>query len=423
MSASPEDQLFRRRNTSWIWILAAIAIVTVAVLLTVGNYHYASLNPGGNDFLVHWMGTRSYITEGLSPYSDEVALRIQNMVYGRPAQAGEHELRVAYPLYSIVLFLPFALIKDFTMARAVWMTVLEIALVVLCFLSLKMTRWKPSPLILLLILLFSLFWYHGLRALILGNAVVLVTLLVVGALLAIRSGADELAGVLLAFSTIKPQVVVVLLVFVVFWAVARRRWKILFWLFGTVVLLSGACALLMPDWILQNLREVMRYPGYNPPGTPSAVFSIYMPGVGEQIGKGVSIFLILLLLVEWYLSLRGDFRAFLWAACLTLVASQWIGIQTDPGNFIVLYPALILVLAMWDERWHRSASLPIIAMLVILFVGIWLVFLHTLERAYQPIQSPLLFFPLPLFLLIGLYGVRWWAVKPQKTWMASLNSR
>lgn len=415
--------MFRRRNTTWIWILAAVVAVAVAVFLTIGNYHYASLNPGGNDFLVHWMGTRSYITEGLSPYSDEVALRIQNMVYGRPAQAGEHELRVAYPLYSIIFFLPFALIKDFTMARAIWMTVLEIALIVLCFLSLRLTRWKPTPLILMLLLLFSLFWYHGLRALILGNAVVLVTLLVVGALLAIRSDADELGGVLLAFATIKPQVVVVLLIFITMWAVTRRRWKIIFWLYGTVALLSGASALLMPDWIMQNLREVIRYPAYNPPGTPAAVFSVYMPGVGAQIGRGVSIFLGVVLLIEWFLSLRGDFRAFLWTACLTLVASQWIGIQTDPGNFIVLYPALILVLAMWDERWRNSSSLVIIGTLVLLFVGIWIVFMHTLERSYQPIQSPMLFFPLPLFMLASLYGVRWWAVRPQKSWIASMNNR
>lgn len=394
-----------------------VVIAVAAILLTIGNYRYASLNPGGNDFLVHWVGTRSFITEGISPYSDEVALRIQDMVYGRPAQAGEHELRVAYPLYSIVLFLPFALIKDYTMARALWMTVLEISLVATCLLSLRLTRWKPTPLILMALLLFSVFWYHGLRALILGNAVVVVTLMLIGALLAIRSGADELAGVLLAFATIKPQVVVVLLAFIALWALFRRRWKIVFWMVGTVFLLSTAAALLMPDWILQNLREVMRYPGYNPPGTPAAVFSVYMPGVGKKIGEGISIVLIVILLVEGWLSLRGDFRAFLWVACLTLVASQWIGIQTDPGNFIVLYPALILVLAMWDERWHRRADLLTIGTLVLLFIGIWLVFLRTLERAYQPIQSPLLFFPLPLFMFINLYWVRWWAVQPQKNWL------
>ena len=33
-----------------------------------------------------------------------------------------------------------------------------------------------------------------------------------------RAGADELAGVLFAFTTIKPQVVVLVLVFIAFWA-------------------------------------------------------------------------------------------------------------------------------------------------------------------------------------------------------------
>jgi len=78
------------------------------------TFNYASLNPGGNDFLVHWMGTRSYITEGISPYSDEVALRIQNMVYGRPALPGEHELRVAIRCIRRHSFLPFAFNRDFT---------------------------------------------------------------------------------------------------------------------------------------------------------------------------------------------------------------------------------------------------------------------------------------------------------------------
>jgi len=400
-----------------------VLFVTATVLLTIGNYNYASLNPGGNDFLVHWMGTRSFITEGISPYSDEVALRIQDMVYGRPAQPGEHELRVAYPLYSMVFFLPFALVRDFTMARAVWMTVLELALVALCFFSLRLTRWKPLPLVLMLLLLFSLLWYHALRALILGNAVILVTLLVTGGLLAIRNSEDELAGVLLGFATIKPQVVLVLLVFIFLWSLRKRRWKIVFWMVGTVVLLAGAAALLLPDWILQNIREIIRYPGYNPPGTPAAVFAVYMPGVGRQIGMGVSIFLAIVLLIEWWLATRGDFRAFLWAASLTLVASQWIGIQTDPGNFIVCYPALVLVLAMLDERWHRSSTWMIVLTLVVLFAGIWLVFLRTLERSYQPIQSPLLFFPLPMLLLAGLYWVRWWAVQPMNTWISSFTHR
>jgi hypothetical protein len=199
--------LRKRQSNAWLWILAVVFAIGLLAVLTWANYRYSKTTPGGTDFLVHWVGTRSFMQDGLSPYSDEVALRIQQMVYGRPAAPGEHELRVAYPLYSMLVFLPFSLISNFELARAFWMTTLEVALILLTVLSLRLTRWKLKPPMLALVLLFSIFWYHAMRPLILGNAVILVALGITGAFLAIRSGMDELAGILLGLTTIKPQLV------------------------------------------------------------------------------------------------------------------------------------------------------------------------------------------------------------------------
>ena len=55
------------------WYLAVILIIAVLVLLTMANYTFVRQNPGGNDFLVHWVGTRALFVDGLSPYSDSVA--------------------------------------------------------------------------------------------------------------------------------------------------------------------------------------------------------------------------------------------------------------------------------------------------------------------------------------------------------------
>ena len=264
------------RNRSTIWSILIIAGLTVSVVLLFVNINFTKNNPGGNDFLVHWVGTRNLILKGVSPYSDETALDIQKIAYGRPAKPGEHELRVAYPIYSIVLFLPFALVKDFSLARAIWMTVLEIAIVALSVLSIRFVRWKPRINILMVLMVFTISWYHAIRPLINGNAIILIALGLAGALIAIRSGLDEVAGVLLALTTIKPQVVIVTLVFISLWAIMEKRWRILFWLLGTVLLLVSAGSLLIPDWILQNLREILRYPGYNPPGTiVSAMVEIF----------------------------------------------------------------------------------------------------------------------------------------------------
>ena len=405
-----------RRKLLIRWILAIVVGLLLFGVLTWSNYQYASTNPGGNDFLVHWVGTRTLITEGISPYSEETAIRIQTMAYGRPAQEGEHELRVAYPLYSILIFLPFALFKDYVLARALWMTVLEIALVLLSVVSVRLADWKPKLLTLAFFLIFTIFWYHALRPLINGNAVILIALFVAGAMLAIRSGGDELAGVLLAFSTIKPQVVLVVVLFFLYWGLRQRRWKFIAWFLGTMVLLSASAALLIPDWIWQNFVEVVAYPGYNPPGTPGSALATWMPGFGERIGWAITGIVIILLLVEWVLSTRNqEYRHLLWAFCFTLAAAQWVGIQTDPGNYIVTFPALVVIFAMVEERWHSAGQWSVMGCMLLLFVGLWMLFLQTVTYTDQPIQNPVMFFPLPAFELLMLYWVRWWAVRPRSS--------
>jgi hypothetical protein len=408
--------LKRQNQSTVVFILLVIVGLGLLALLSWGNYRFAKENPGGNDFLVHWMGTRSLLTEGLNPYSDEVAAKIQNMAYGRLAKPGEHELRVAYPLYSVIVFLPFALIANFSLARAVWMTVLEVSLILLTILSLRLARWKVNPFLLVFLFLFSIFWYHGLRPLINGNAVILVALLLAGAFLALRAGADELAGVLFAFSTIKPQVVVLVLVFVMIWAISNRRMRVAAWLVGTVFLLSISAALFIPDWIVYNLREVIRYPSYNPPGSLQAAFQVWWPAWGTRVGWALTAITVLILLIEWWNNRHADDRGFLWTVCLTLAAGQWTGIQTDPGNFIVLFPALMLVLAILDERWKTRGRIMIVILLLVVFISIWVIFLNTVENTGQPVQSSIMFLPLPAFLLFTLYWVRWWAVQPPKVW-------
>jgi hypothetical protein len=391
-------------------------------MLTWGNFQYAKENPGGNDFLVHWIGARNLITEGISPYSDETALDIQRVVYGRPAKNGEHELRVAYPLYSIAIFAPFAMIPDFVFARALWMTLLEGAILLIAFISIWITDWQPRSISLALYLIFSVFWYHSFRSLINGNAIVLVTLGLVAGFWAIRKGADELAGVIFAFTTIKPQVVALILVYVIFWSIRQRRSRLVIWFFSTLLLLVLGAVMILPDWIMQNIRELIRFPAYNPPLTFGAALHELLPGFGERLGWVITGLLVIILIIEWRISVKTKYRGFLWTALLTLVASQWIGIPTDPGNFIILFPAIVLIFAVFDERWIRTGKVFSVLVMLFLLVGIWLIFLNTLEPGYQPQQSPIMFIPLPGFLLAMFYWIRWWTFQRPNIWFHDLIS-
>ncbi len=403
------------------WLIAAIAILVFLAGLTYANHYYAARNPGGNDFLVHWVGTRALLIDGISPYSDEVAGRIQTIVYGRLAQAGEHQLRVAYPLYSISIFLPFALFPDFTLARAVWMTVLELALVGLAIFSMKLADWKPGMGLTVGFILFSLLWYHGLRPLINGNAVILVAFFMVAGLMAIRGRAEELGGVLFAFMTIKPQIALVFILYMTFWGISNQRWRMLGWLYGTVAVLTAVSTMLIPDWLMQNLREVVLYPKYNPPGTPAAIFTEWLPATGQNIAFGLTVILVIILMIEWFLSRRYEFRGFMWTICFTLTAAQWIGIQTDPGNFIILLPVLALLFSIIHERYQTAGNYFIWFLMGLLMIGLWWLFLRTVTFDYQPIQNSIMFFPLVGVCLILLLWVRWWAVRPSRLWFEEIT--
>jgi hypothetical protein len=336
-------------------------------------------------------------------------LRIQTIVYGRAAEPGEHELRVAYPLYSILLFLPFSWITDFNWARAAWMTVLELALIAALLMSHQIMEWKPRRWLLALLLTFSLLWYHAMRPVILGNVVILQMLGVVGLLLALKKGENGTAGFLLALITVKPQVALLPVVFVLIWSVYRRRWQVATWFLSTLFFLAAFATLLLPSWWIENLREIVKYPAYNPPGSLSSILALWVPTQGQRIGTVLSALIAFILVIEWWRFRKADYQTFLWVFCLTLVLGQWVGLQNDPGNFIMLFFPLIYLFATWTSRWQRGGiTLTLVTMGVLMF-GLWGLFLATVERSYQPIQSPVMFFPLPGIVVILLYWMRWWA--------------
>jgi hypothetical protein len=118
---------------------------------------------------------------------------------------------------------------------------------------------------------------------------------------------------------------------------------------------------------------------------------------------------------------KKEFNWIYWTACLTIVITNLIGIRTATENFIAMFPGLILVFTCWDERWRRAGRFIVVLFLLILLIGLWALFLGTLIKSDQPTQNPVMFFPQPLFMLLGLYWVRWWALRQQRGLMDALR--
>ena len=220
----------------------------------------------------------------------------------------------------------------------------------------------------------------------------------------------------LAFTTIKPLLVVVLIPYIILWAIYQKRWSLISWFFTTLAALIIIGITIIPNWILQNIWEILKYAEINPVNTLALVIAGWVPGIEEQLKWGIFLGLGILLLIEWWTGRVGRFNRFLWTASLTLVVSQWIGIQADPNNFIVFFPVFILILSVWNKRWEGQGTLIVGTILAILFIGLWALVILTINLPYiQQVQKTLLFFPLPVILVIGLYWIKWWVITPVRS--------
>ncbi|UCG24376.1 MAG: DUF2029 domain-containing protein [Chloroflexota bacterium] len=392
--------------------LLVVAILVLAAGLTLANYRYAANSPGGNDFIPRWLGTRLLLAKGQNPYGAETSLAIQEFMYGRPAKANEDQVLFVYPLYSALLFAPFALVGDYVVARALWMTALEMALLALAIVSLRLANWRPAAPVLVLVLLFTLSWYHGVRPLINGNAAILVALFVATALLSIRLNRDVTAGLFLALSTVKPQAVVLLLPLVLIWAFSRRRYRIVFSTLICLALLFILSTLIEPGWLSQNIHQVVAYPDYTLAGTPAAIFEIWWPSSGRWLGLATTTVLAILLLQQWRSTLSRDAFVLVPIAFFTLAITNLIGVTTAASNYIALLPGVIILLAFWRRDKGTFREWPAVLAMILLFVGLWMLFWFSRSgRA----QSPVMFFPVPLILITVLPLLKRASIHPDST--------
>jgi hypothetical protein len=75
---------------------------------------------------------------------------------------------------------------------------------------------------------------------------------------------------------------------------------------------------------------------------------------------------------------------------------------------------LILILAVISQKWPGRGEMVSLVMMGILLIGLWVLFIATIQQTYQPVQGSIMFVPLPAFCLIGLYWIRYWAIGPKQ---------
>ncbi|HEV2278957.1 MAG TPA: glycosyltransferase family 87 protein [Acidobacteriaceae bacterium] len=341
-----------RATVGW----ALLAIVLAAPLWHLHLITRIYLPANHSDLLPTWSGTRAALA-GKDPYSGDIVLRLQRQWYaGAPKTLIRPEPQgFWYPGHAVVLFAPFSAMSWTTERRLFIAFVLPLLALALWLLtgSLKVCPSTSRRFVVVALALFSWPAVWGLR---LQQITLVVAVMTFFAWHLLTRGRNISPGILLACATIKPQLVAPLLVWILFWAFARRSWVLIVTFAVTLGTLLGASEWIMPGWIPHWLSAIRHYRAVTR-SSPQLETAF-----GHWAGLAIGIFALVATGVAFVRLRRcpagsGEFNV---ATALALAVAVLISPFNPPiiYNYILLFPAVLLILfRRFESRLAEAARI------------------------------------------------------------------
>lgn len=378
--------------------------------------------PRGNlsDLYPRWLGARELLLHHRDPYSRQVTREIQMGYYGRlpdPSRPNDpkDQQGFAYPVYVAFLLAPF-LHLDFAPLRAGFTWVLAGLIVATVLLWAKALRWQLSASGKVIFVLLVIGSFPAAQGIKLQQLTVLVSAVLAAAAAALAAGWLSLAGLLLALSTIKPQLVVPLLIFLFLWVIGDwpRRWPLLASFSLAMACLLGASQWVLPGWMGKFIAALAAYRQYT--GGTSILTALLTPPGGMIVTAGL---LLILAVLGWKLrQVPAGSPPFNLLLSLVLAVTVVIIPTWAPYNQLLLLPALILLVRDWRRlvRFGRLSRL-LYLLVVALVAWPWLATLYlsgawflqppaVVQRGWTlPLYTSMLI-PFGVMALLGIDAVR-----------------
>jgi hypothetical protein len=398
-------------------LLAAVIIVLVIAALAVGNYYLANLLPDGGEFYLLRTGGRAFLFDRIEPFSGSVPSRVQEKVYGRSAMPGEDVYILDIPFNLLILFFPLALIPDVLIARTVWMALTEIAMLGLIFFSFRLYDRRVPYFFIVLITIAGLISFYAFRAFLEGSPAVILSIAYVGILISLRAGLDELAGALMMLSSFLWELGGPFLLFIVLWVFWERRWRVFIGaaMLGSVLLVISF--FLYPGWVLPFMRAAWNSFRVGYGYSVHTILVHLWPDFGSTIGWVLTVVLLILLGYAWNEARGASHRRFIWAICLTLAITPLLGFHVELDQLVLLTLPIMMIVLVSRDRWRKFGSTVAILLLAFFFGVPWLLVMQGVPQGFDLSVDEVLFLFWPASSLIGLYWMRWWMIRPPRTWL------
>ena len=317
----------------------------------------------GDDFYPIWLTSRECLRLRCDLYSTEMTHEIQTGLFGRALNSRHRtdprtDYRTfAYPAFTDLLMWPTALLP-FATVRVLFVFLLG-ALTVASVILWTRALGLPLPWEwMVLSIMLTLSSYQVLEGLYADQLGLLVGFLLAAAILSLIRGRLMLAGVLLALTTIKPQMTLLVLFYLGLWTVYdwRRRRQLCLGFFVTMALLVGSAVIVWPHWMQSWIQVVLGYHRY---ARPPMVGELLAGPLGPLAGTVTVVLVVILLLVAaglaWHnrAAERGSRKFWLTMSLLLSITTVTLLPGQAIHDEVILLPALLLL--AWPSE-HSSGT-------------------------------------------------------------------
>jgi len=373
---------------SWLYVHRVLVPWTSNLHLQKG-YVIAQIS----DLYSPWVGTRELLLHRRNPYGPEVSLEIQMVFYGHainqtyagPGVELVDEQRFAYPVYEVFLTAPLVYAEFSDVQR--WAPLVLGSLIALnIFFCCSILHWRLPWEAIAAIVLFTLSSPQIVQGLRLQQLAIVEGCLLTAAAWCVGRNHAATAGVLLALSTIKPQMTLLPLCWFAVWAAGdwRKRWHLAAGFIATLAALIAAGELLLPGWPRYFLAGLAAYRKYAFPTSSLRV------ALGDTLGQILGGILVLGLLAFAWRNRRaaGESRQFASILAIFFMCALLAFPLFTPFNQVLLILPVILLLLDWK-------TLPKFSRLIFILLVSWpsiisLVLLLFPPSTSSPSQLPLL---------------------------------
>ncbi len=357
---------------------------------------------------------------GSSPYSDsthQATLELLDENGNEPF--GLSQGRFVDPAWFVLFYLPISFVP-YNIARAIWMTLIELSLVLSVALSVRMAGLKMSTVELLITSILALVFYPLFKTvLVIGVNAPYIFLTLLAVHLA-RERQGTMAGLLFALSVWMVPLSLFLVILFMIWLGARRDNSLAKIFFSSIAFLILVSLILFPGWVAEWFAAYLRlFPDFSWVRTPLIVFGELIPGASAQIAIILSLVVLVMMLVEWYGIGERERRGFHWKLMLTLNLLYLFNLTSEGIYLIWLFAPLFSVFKYLIEKWRVSGRIIFwVTYLALIFIH-WRRFQITQNWSTE--ESSLVILLLPIITFLGLQWFRWWATVSPKALIDSLQ--